>query len=104
MRVDGYSNVGAAPAADPNSEAAARLLAAQRADSQEHPAGESHDAATAGDSIEISQGARDLLGQAPVRPEMVDRARKILSSGVYNDKGVIEKTAEKIAASFSANA
>ena len=104
MRVDGYNNVGGAPATDPHSDGPGRVPASQRADSTHEQAVESDETHAAGDSIEISQGARDLLGQAPVRPEMVERARKILSSGLYNDKGVIEKTAEKISESFSADA
>ena len=53
-------------------------------------------------------GAQQLLEQGQksgaVRPEMVDRAKAILQSGSYNDKGVIEKTAEKIADKFNAEA
>ena len=106
MRVDGYTNVGGAPSADPQSDAAAAAgrVPAQRVDSSADQAAEPEDAQSTGDSIEISQGARDLLGHVPVRPEMVERARQILSSGTYNDKGAIENTAEKISESFSAEA
>ena len=103
MRVDGYRNAGNAPLTDSVSDTASRQPV-QRTDADQEHGVESAEPQAAGDSIEISQGARDLMGQAPVRPEMVERARKVLSSGLYNDKGVIEKTAEKIADSFSASA
>lgn len=62
------------------------------------------------DTIEISARAQQFLkgekteqGQAAgVRPEMVARARQVLQSGTYNDNGVIEKTAAKIAGVLSA--
>jgi hypothetical protein len=104
MRVDGYNNVGGAPSTDPRSDAAGRVPGSQRPESADEREVKSDEAHASGDSIEISQGARELIGQAPVRPEMVERARKLLSSGLYNEKGAIEKTAEKIAASFSTDA
>jgi anti-sigma28 factor (negative regulator of flagellin synthesis) len=58
--------------------------------------------ATTQDTIEISTSAQKLMTQpATIRPEMVERARKVLQSGTYNDNGAIEATASKLAELFS---
>ena len=56
------------------------------------------------DSIEISANAQKFLvqgqgqqkAQTPVRPEAVERAKQVLQSGLYNDSGVLDKTASAI--------
>lgn len=68
-----------------------------------------------GDSIEISDKARELMkasasstpvvtDKPAIRPDMVERARKMLESGTYNDHGVLERTAGRISDLFSTQA
>lgn len=109
MRVDGYSGLQGTGPLDPNkkeglagtSQAGA---AAPKVDAESGDSG-------AADTVEISDKARELLAggavstateMSAIRPEAVDRARKVLQSGLYNDQGALEKTAEKIASLFSA--
>lgn len=113
MRVDGYSGLQGTGPLDPNKEKALASAAQAGAagDTAQIDAGTAaSDDAT--DTIEISDKARELLAggavstasetTSAIRPEAVERARKVLQSGLYNDHGALEKTAEKIAERFSA--
>ncbi|MEI6231514.1 MAG: flagellar biosynthesis anti-sigma factor FlgM [Planctomycetota bacterium] len=63
------------------------------------------------DTVELSEEARQIMGvqtgkssELPVRPEMVERAKALLASRQYNDRAVLEKTAERIAQSVDLTA
>ncbi|MGD0092978.1 MAG: flagellar biosynthesis anti-sigma factor FlgM [Planctomycetota bacterium] len=61
------------------------------------------------DTVEMSAGAKALMSggiaqKSEIRPEMVDRARKVIETGQYNDEAVLQKTAEKIATVISTQA
>jgi hypothetical protein len=115
MRVDAHAGRPGPGALDSHKDGATETAQVLTPGLRLSPAG-SDDAVGDGvttDTVEISAEAQALLagGSMPdqnqsveVRPEMVDRARKILESGAYNDQGVLEKTAEKIAAVLSAEA
>ncbi len=111
MRVDVNNSINGPAPKDPRAEAAKQGEKAGQVVPASTPDID-HDGDTdsgSSDTIEFSAGAQQLLEQGKgasgaVRPEMVERAKSILQSGSYNDKGAIEKTAEKIADSFSAEA
>lgn len=109
MRVDGYKNLQNSPARDtkaqPGGADKAGQAAAADAVNAESVVDSPEEEVNTADSVEISADAQQLLAagnSGDVRPEKVDRARKVLESGSYNDRGVIEKTAERIADRFSA--
>ena len=110
MRVDANNGVTGPAPKDPRAEAAKQSERAPQVEPASAPIVDNDGDTDGGssDTIEFSAGAQQLLEQGQksgaVRPEMVDRAKAILQSGSYNDKGVIEKTAEKIADKFNAEA
>lgn len=67
-------------------------------------AGGALDARSSGDRVEVSSEAK-ALAQATteaeqleeVRPEVVEAAKRMLASGFYNDRGVLESTAGEVA-------
>jgi len=114
MRVDGYSGLQGTGPLDPNKkEGLAGTSQAQPAGSPQLDAEHDVNLEDATDTIEISAKAREVLAggavstaneTSAIRPEAVERARKLLQSGLYNDHGVLEKTADKIAGLFSTDA
>jgi hypothetical protein len=59
--------------------------------------------------LELSEQAQQLLaadaGPAGAPPPlMVEHARRLLADGFYNDRGVLERTAERLAPLFTADA
>lgn len=113
MRVDGPQGLHSGNAQEARPERAAKSAGAQAAGHDEQPEDAASGAPSAPDTIEISDHARQLMeslantnqGQtAGIRPEMVERARKVLQAGTYNDAGVIDKTAARIAQILSADA
>ena len=110
MRVDVNNPISGPAPKDPRTEGTKQSERAPQVDPATTPAVDQDGDTDGGsaDTIEFSAGAQQLLENGAqsgaVRPEMVDRARSILQSGAYNDKGVIEKTAEKIADKFNAEA
>jgi len=114
MRVDGYSGLQGTGPLDPNKDKSL-AGASQAGAAGTNPlidADQDGDAGGTTDTIEISDKARELLAggtvstatetSSAIRPEAVDRARKVLQAGTYNDLGALEKTAERIADRFSA--
>ena len=109
MRVDVNNSINGPAPKDPRAEAAKAGQAGSVVPASTPEIDQDGDTdGGSSDTIEFSAGAQQLLQQGgasgAVRPDMVERAKSILQSGSYNDKGVIEKTAEKIADSFSAEA
>jgi hypothetical protein len=110
MRVSGSSGLRGAGAPDHRKGGAPEVgegqpvNAAPQADAASNPG-----AGATADTVEMSAEAKAILNggvpqKSEIRPEMVDRARKVIETGQYNDQGVLEKTAEKIAAAISAQA
>ena len=70
-----------------------------------------HAGATSGDSVQISAEAR-LAAKAQeaakaedpqeVRPDKVQAAKEFLQAGLYDDQGVLEQTADSVAAFINA--
>lgn len=116
MRINGQNNVQGTSPRDYKPEGAKGGQAPLQAQDTDGDSDRSGTPAAQGeDTLEISDNARKLLAgieqpqsqdkSAPARPEAVERARKVLQSGVYNDAGVIDKTAEAILhREFSADA
>lgn len=119
MRIDsngGLQGTGVTP--DPKSDGAGR--ANQTA--QSNPAGRPEDAEESKradaepspDSLEISPKAQELLAKTQqknnaaepdlVRQEKVERAKQVIQDGSYNNRGALEKTADKLAKLFSVDA
>jgi len=106
MRVNGYNGVNNPESPERRPEGPSRSADVQPAGVSSEPASEVSDAEGGGDTIEISSGAKELLGKstdAP-NPDNVERARQILQSGSYNDTGALEKTAAAVANVLSLNA
>ena len=98
MRIDGSSIQNRS--ADSSAQSVAQTQAAVAGKSDRRAGG----GVVPQDTVELSEEARKLMGPQtsnssalPVRPEMVERAKALLASGHYNDRAVLEKTAERIA-------
>jgi hypothetical protein len=108
MRIDCYTGQAGGVPLDPRKDGLSKAGQGEAVEGVQPDIKDSTPAVTSSgeDTIEISAGAQELLGPdgGTTRPDAVERARQVLQSGLYNDKAVLEQTAEKIAGLFSAEA